>query len=80
MSRRKIVVDGVSYRWQMGSYLTVWRDDGDRRPVKLFSISHEELKGTTPDVIERGLWKKYGDGSVISVWPSEVAAEIRKRR
>lgn len=79
MSRRKIVVDGVSYRWQMGSYLTVWRDN-DGQLAKLFSISHEELKGTTPDVIERGLWKKYGDGSVISVWPSEVAAEIRKRR
>lgn len=72
---RKIVVDNVEYTWQCGgNYLKV-RKDGKA----LFVAPMTEIKNCSWDDLERADWKKYGDGSIRSLWPREVAAEIRKR-
>lgn len=70
MGWRRIVVDGLLYRWHWGStHIVIQNWDGKR-----VGAPHPwTLKGMTPDAWERALWK---GSNGIGVWPSDVARYI----
>lgn len=69
-SWREIVVDGAAYRWRGESFVVV-QDALGRRVAGEWM---HKIKGVSPDVWERGHWKRTSDGQMH---PSELAAFIR---
>lgn len=70
MGWRRIVVDGVPYRWHWGrSHIVIQNESGKR-----VGAPHPwELKGMTPDAWERSLWKGNANAGVF---PRDVARYI----
>lgn len=63
---RDIVVDGIHWKWKVGSTNVVaYSSDGDKKLKKLWDI-----KGISPDEFEKGQYKKNSDGVIT---PSEIA-------
>ena len=70
---RRIVVNGATWRWAVGKgNVSLWSPDGVRHNAHASTI-----KGITPDVYDRGKWKRTSDGSVC---PSHVRAYIEGLR
>lgn len=70
-ARRKITVDGVEYLWKAwNSGFSVYKDG-----YKLFQMTDAEIPYNPQS--DRGYSGNYVQQSI---WPSQVAAEIRKRR
>lgn len=69
---RSITVGERRYAYRVGRQTTEVRLDG---AVK-FRVDNHVLVGVTPDVFDRGQWKRTSDGMIT---PSMVAAEIRDR-
>jgi len=68
-TRRKIDINGTVYEWSAGrQYVHIRKDD-----KLLVTTTIAQVKGTTPDIVERGLWKKTTDGMLT---PKEVRAFI----
>jgi len=62
---RRIVVNGEVWQYKIGrSYVHIWTPRGR----KLIKRAHE-VAGRTPDVLERGQWKKTSDGMIT---PADV--------
>jgi hypothetical protein len=71
-SWRTVEVDGATYRWRYGRGTVEVRRD---RQVVLRVPSYV-LRGTTPDLFERGQHKRTSDGMVT---PAMVRAAIARR-
>ncbi len=65
---RLITVQGVRWKWKCGKGCGViaYSEKGQRAYAQAW-----EVKGCTPDVFERGQWKKTSDGMMT---PAEVEA------
>ena len=69
---RKIMIDGVEWRWNCGrSMVTAYSEYGD----KIVSPP-EKIIGISPDTWERGHWKKTCDGMLSS---KHIAKWIRSK-
>lgn len=67
MNPRIIVVDGLTYTWRAGPGTVEIRGPAEIRFQKnrTFDRLHSsKLLGVTPDVFERGQWKKTSDGMI----------------
>lgn len=67
---RKIVVDGVEYRWRVQNATVLFEGGILEGPT---AVDGAELLGLTNDQYERGIWKRY-----ISIRPEHIANYIRK--
>jgi len=63
---RKIEVNGKTFQYLIGRSAVVIYDDTDKRHYARV----DEVKGLSPDIIERGRYKKTSDGMVT---PKNVA-------
>ncbi len=63
---RKIVVNGKTFQYLIGRSAVVIYDDADKRHYAHVA----EVKGLSPDLIERGQYKKTSDGMIT---PKNVA-------
>jgi hypothetical protein len=70
-SWRTVEVAGVAYRWRYGRGTIEVRRD---REV-VIRVANNVLRGNSPDVFERGQYKRTSDGSVT---PAMVRAAIAK--
>lgn len=70
MSRRSIVVDGITWRYRVGRVFVVAKSEtGTRKTAHAAAVV-----GVTPDEFDRAKWK----GSMLcAVTPSHVAAWLR---
>ena len=68
---RHLVVDGWQWIWKLGrgGHVLAYREDGVRT-----SEHAGIIKGTTPDIWDRGRHKKTSDGRLL---PSEVTKWLR---
>lgn len=65
---RKIVVQGQEWHWNVRRGVTMINPSG-----KSYHVDPEQIIQCTPDVYERGQWKRTTDGMVT---PDRVAAFI----
>jgi len=72
-SWRKVEVAGVRYRWRYGRGTIEIRRDEDGQVM--LRVADYELRGTTPDLFERGQWKGTSDGYVT---PAMVRRAIER--
>jgi len=68
MNWRRIVVDGTTWLYHVGSSAVAFR--GPRRFVARIG----DVKRLDPDTIDRGRWKRTSDGMIR---PAEVAAFLQ---
>lgn len=68
---RKITYEGTEYRWRFGQTYVVVR----KGRIVFARALPEEITGRTPDIFERGQWKRTSDGMVK---PGHVLGLIRR--
>lgn len=61
MSYRQVTVMGKVWRYFVGKQHTVLREPDTNRAIV---VHNWEIKGCTPDVFERGKWKRTSDGMI----------------
>lgn len=65
MTFRKLIFENQTWRYYIGKInVAIKTPDGKKVVAKIW-----EVKGTTPDIVERGQWKKTFDGMIM---PSDV--------
>lgn len=70
MSERKIVVNGVTWTWQVGKSCVLIRDANR----KSHQVGLCDLTGMSSNDLERAAWKRY-----LHIRPAIIAEYIQKR-
>ena len=66
---RELIVQGKNWKWQLGrTNVVAYCENGTKLVAPAWTV-----KGVSPDVYERGRWKRNSDASVL---PSDVVKWI----
>ena len=69
---RKLHIQGRVWHWRVGQGGVVIQLPGS---IKKITVMAADIKGITPDSVDRGRWKKTSDGMIR---PGEVKSYIEK--